>query len=162
MPSASLPMHNVVPRERNMERCNPLFASPLSFNAGSGHCQHVNAESDPRHVQSPRLDCQSVIAATAAVSARSTRGPSETETTCGIAPIMRRSASENPPSGPIRMAQGPDGPESVAPLPANISSQNINLRSAGHVSRIRASADISSTRATLVSPHCFAASMAWT
>ena len=26
--SASLPMHNVVPRERNMERCKPFFVSP--------------------------------------------------------------------------------------------------------------------------------------
>ena len=133
----------------------------MSFNAGRGLRQHDSADPGPRHFQSPRLDCQSVIAATAAVSARSTRGPSETATVCGIAPILRRSVSENPPSGPIRMAQGPGAPESAVPLPASISSQNINLRSSGHVSRIRGSANISSTRGTLVPPHCSAASMAW-
>ena len=32
--SAFSPMHNVVPRKRNMERCKPFFVSPLCFEVG--------------------------------------------------------------------------------------------------------------------------------
>ena len=60
-----------------------------------------------QHHQSPRVDCHSVSAATAAVSARRMRGPRRTGWAQAIARSRARSASEKPPSGPIRIAQGP-------------------------------------------------------
>lgn len=53
----------------------------------------------PDHRQSPRLACQSVIAATAAVSARSTRGPSVTRRTKGRARSRAASSGAKPPRG---------------------------------------------------------------
>ena len=35
--SASSPMHNVVPRTRNMEECEPFFESPMSFDLTAWH-----------------------------------------------------------------------------------------------------------------------------
>src|SRR5690606_9496229 len=60
------------------------------------------------HRQSPSAACHSASAATAAVSARRTRGPRLTATVCGSDRRRSDSSAEKPPSGPIRIAQGPD------------------------------------------------------
>ena len=64
----------------------------------------------PYRSQSPTAACQRVRAATAAVSARRIRGPSDTAVVQGRARNRARSSGENPPSGPISMAQGPASP----------------------------------------------------
>ena len=56
------------------------------------------------HPQSPSADCQRVSAATAAVSALRMRGPRLIRVTNGRPDSRLRSASEKPPSGPIRIA----------------------------------------------------------
>src|SRR6056297_774540 len=114
-------------------------------------------------LQSPSLACQSVIAATAAVSARRMRGPKLTAWVNGKSRRRLRSRSEKPPSGPIRMPQGcPLDLSGSGPLsPASPSSQNMSCRSSGHsVSKVSRRAS-GATSGTYVPPHCSAASIAW-
>ena len=73
-----------------------------------------------------------------------------------------RSASLQPPSGPIRTAHGPLGsPASVCAGPTSASSAHRMRRALSHPSSSRASGVSSATWGTKVPPHCSAASTAW-
>ncbi len=78
-------------------------------------CLELDAKINPSRLLS-EFAIQTDIAATAAVSARNIRGPSDTANAAGCARITAFSSSVKPPSGPIKIAAGP-----VAnPLPANL------------------------------------------
>jgi len=115
------------------------------------------------HAQSPNFCCQTVMAATAAVSARRMRGPRLTAWAKGRAERRARSGPEKPPSGPMSTAQGcprPSAGSAQAP-PASASSQNIRRRPSGQSESRASSLCRSVTCGTQVPPHCSAASMAW-
>ena len=88
----------------------PFRVKPLARDArGKGGLYgalRASLTSDP-YCQSPRAAFTRARAATAAVSARITRGPREMGRTKGFASSAARSSRSNPPSGPIRTASGP-------------------------------------------------------
>src|SRR5205807_2410295 len=94
--------------------------------------------SDVRHQrvrlrrQSPAIAWKTARAATAAVSARSTLGPSPTRLTMGSLPRASSSVSVKPPSGPTNSAAGCPGcrcPSAAAiGSPPPLSSQTISFR----------------------------------
>lgn len=80
----------------------------------------------------------------------------------GRARSLAVSSGANPPSGPIRIAQGPgSAPASKGPAPAMVSSQNMIRRVASQPESTLSSRSGAATSGTESNPHCSAASIQW-
>src|SRR6185437_9035334 len=137
--------------------------------AGAGSPDSLEASFDQRGstlrfaCQSPTSAWKAASAASAAVSARSTRGPKLTAQTNGS--FFRASSSVwvNPPSGPVSTAQGPGGaPRSASATGGDVplSSHSSNRRAAGQPASSLASGSGSRNTGTVSRSVCSAASTA--
>src|SRR5690606_14693282 len=127
-----------------LERCDELLPpfDPFFFPARPRARAHAGPLGEPRHprqrkvrahrYQSPAIAIHSAVAAIAAVSPRRMRGPRLMGRAWGSARTAARSASSNPPSGPISKAAAPlaDGKALAAGSPPSSSAKN-SVRSAG-------------------------------
>ncbi len=103
-------------------------------------------------------------AATAAVSARSTRGPSESLSVFGCASSAFRSSGSKPPSGPISTATGPGEATFMASsglATGASSSQNASRRAGSRSPSQRSSFSSGRMSGSDRMPHCSAASTAF-